>query len=73
MKSAHWKYSEGLNMEIYENSYTENEDKMLWELHEIRHKLHKERKNKTIEEINREALKKYSEWLKEAAMNRKSS
>jgi hypothetical protein len=60
-------------MEIYENSYTENEDKMLWELHEIRHKLHKERKNKTIEEINKEALKKYSEWLKEAAMNRKSS
>ncbi len=53
-------------MEIYNNSYTETEDKMLWELHEIRHKLHRERKNKTIEEINRDALKKYSEWQKEA-------
>ncbi len=53
-------------MEIYNNSYTETEDRMLWELHEIRHKLHRKRKNKTIEEINREALKKYSEWQKEA-------
>ena len=53
-------------METYENSYTESEDQMLWELHEIRHKLHKERKNKTIEEINRAALKKYFEWQKEA-------
>ena len=54
-------------METYKNSYTENEDKMLWELHEIRHKLHKERKNKTIEEINRDALIKYSEWQKAEA------
>jgi len=60
-------------MEIYKNSYTESEDKMLWELHEIRHKLHKERKNKTIEEINREALRKYSEWQKEADMNGKKA
>jgi hypothetical protein len=30
-------------MEIYKNSYTENEDKILWALHEIRHELHKER------------------------------
>lgn len=58
-------------MEICENSYTESEDKMLWELHAIRHKLHRERKNKTIEEINREALKKYSEWQKKADMHRK--
>jgi len=58
-------------METYENSYTETEDKMMWELHEIRHKLHKQRKNKTIEEMNRESLKKYSEWLKEADTNRK--
>ena len=60
-------------MEIYENSYTESEDKMLWELHEIRHKLHRERKNKTIEQINREALKKYSEWLKETDMKIKTA
>lgn len=52
-------------MEIYKNSYTEKEDKMLWELHEIRHRLHKERINKTIEAINKEAMKKYSEWLKD--------
>ncbi|MCD4811187.1 hypothetical protein K8R14_01065 [bacterium] len=52
-------------MEAYKNSYTENEDRLLWELHEIRHRLHKKRKNKTIQEINREALKKYSEWKKE--------
>jgi len=39
---------------------TPSKDKMMWELHEIRHKLHKERKNKTIEEINIDALKKYS-------------
>lgn len=51
-------------MEIYKNSYTEKEDNMLWELHEIRHKLHNERINKTIEVINKEAMKKYSEWLK---------
>ncbi len=55
-------------METYKNSYTEHEDKMMWELHEIRHRLHKERKNKTIEEINRNALNKYSEWVKEIAM-----
>ena len=52
-------------METYKNSYTEKEDQVLWELHEIRHKLHKRRKNSTIEEINREALKRYAEWQKE--------
>lgn len=54
-------------MEIYKNNYSENEDKILWALHEIRHELHKERKNKTIEEINREALKIYSDWQNERA------
>jgi len=58
-------------METYKNSYTESEDNMLWELHEIRHRLHKEKKNKTLEEINRDALKKYSEWRKEADISRK--
>ena len=52
-------------MEIYNNNYTENEDKTLWELHEIRHKLHQERKTKTIEEVNKEALRKYLEWKKQ--------
>jgi len=45
----------------------------MWELHEIRHKLHKQRKNKTIEEMNRESLKKYSEWLKETDTNQQFS
>jgi len=52
-------------MEIYQNSYTENEDRILWALHEIRHRLHEERRNKTIDEINREALKIYSDWQNE--------
>jgi antitoxin component HigA of HigAB toxin-antitoxin module len=52
-------------METYNNSYKKNEDQMMWELHEIRHKLHKDRKNKSIEEINRVALQNYAEWQKE--------
>ncbi|MCP4353137.1 MAG: hypothetical protein GY795_47405 [Desulfobacterales bacterium] len=52
-------------MEIYKNSYTKNEDIILWALHEIRHELYKERRNKTIEEINSEALKIYSDWQNE--------
>lgn len=52
-------------MGIYKNSYTENEDRILWALHEIRHELHEERKNKTIDEINREALRIYSGWRNE--------
>ncbi len=49
-------------MEPYKNSYDKNEDIMLWELHEIRHQLHKELNLKTTEEINREAIKKFKEW-----------
>ncbi len=56
-------------MEIYNNSYAESEDRILWALHEIRHKLHKERRNKTIEEINREALEIYSDWRNERIKN----
>ncbi len=52
-------------METYKNDYLENEDKILWELHEIRHRLHETRRNKSIEEINRVALKKYKEWQEE--------
>ena len=52
-------------METYKNSYNKKEDHALWELHEIRHKLHKKRKNKTIDEINKEGLKRYAEWQKE--------
>ncbi len=52
-------------METYKNDYSKKEDYTLWELHEIRHKLHQERRNKTIEEINKEAMRKYSDWQKE--------
>ena len=65
MKLVHWKFSEDINMETYKNDYTKEEDEMLWELHEIRHKLAKEMENKTIDEINRDALKKWEEWKRE--------
>lgn len=49
-------------MEVYKNSFDKNEDMMLWELHEIRHELHKEITQKSVEQINREALKEFQEW-----------
>ncbi|MFP4031338.1 MAG: hypothetical protein ACLFRG_05280 [Desulfococcaceae bacterium] len=52
-------------MEIYKNSYDKDEDPTLWELHEIRNQLHQLKKNKGIDEINREALKKWAEWKQE--------
>jgi hypothetical protein len=51
-------------MEVYKNDYTKNEDETLWELHEIRHKLYDELKDKTLDEINNSALAKYRSWLK---------
>ena len=51
-------------MEIYNNPFDKNKDFMLWELHEIRHELHKEFSKKTVEEINSEAMKKYQNWQK---------
>ncbi len=51
-------------MGIYKNDYNKNEDELLWELHEIRQKLSKENKKKSIKEINNAALKKYEEWKK---------
>ncbi len=49
-------------MQTYKNSYDKNEDAMLWELHEIRHELHKELSRKTAEEINGDAMRKFQEW-----------
>ena len=60
-------------METYKNSYTEQEDRMLWELHEIRHKLHIRRKHQTIENINSEALKKYAVWQQERERRQRES
>lgn len=51
-------------METYRNSYKKNEDVLLWELHEVRHRLHEENKGKSVEEINREALQKFTNWGK---------
>ncbi len=51
-------------METYENSYDKNEDFMLWELHEIRHELHKEILTKKVDEINREAYELLEQWKK---------
>ncbi len=49
-------------METYKNDYTKEEDELLWEIHEIRHELHKEWKAKTLEQINRDALEKFQGW-----------
>jgi len=49
-------------METYKNDYKKEEDLALWELHEIRHTLHKKIKNKSINQINKEALNKYKSW-----------
>jgi hypothetical protein len=52
-------------METYNNSYTPQEDPLLWELHEIRHRLHVQRQHQTLEEINQQALHKYAMWQQE--------
>jgi hypothetical protein len=49
-------------METYKNSYSVQEDEVLWELHEIRHRLHRDLAEKDLKEINREALRKFREW-----------
>jgi hypothetical protein len=40
-------------MEIYKNDYKKNEDECLWEIHDIRNKLHNELKEESIDEINK--------------------
>jgi len=42
-------------MGTYKNDFTKEEDQMLWELHEIRHKLAEEHKSMSIEDINKRA------------------
>ena len=39
-------------MVIYKNDYTKERDETLWELYEIRNKLYKELKDKSVEKIN---------------------
>lgn len=52
-------------METYNNSFSKKEDGMLWELHEIRHKLYKEIKDRNVDQINKEAMKKFLNWKKQ--------
>ena len=42
-------------MGTYKNDYSKEEDKLLWEIHEIRHKLSEEYKHLSIDEINERA------------------
>ena len=49
-------------MAIYKNDYTKKEDETLWELHEIRYKLHKELRVKSVGQINIDALRKFKNW-----------
>lgn len=52
-------------MGTYKNDYTKEEDEALWELHEIRRTLNKNLKNKSVEEINNDALEKFAEWKRQ--------
>lgn len=53
-------------METYRNDYKKEEDEVLWEIHEIRRQINKDFKNKTIEQINKEAFEKFLMWKKQA-------
>ena len=52
-------------METYKNSYSVREDHLLWELHEIRHELHKEQQNMSLAERNKGARELFEQWKKE--------
>jgi hypothetical protein len=60
-------------METYNNSYSVKEDEVLWELHEIRHKLHLELKKKPLDEINRAARDTFERWKSFEKHNEKAS
>lgn len=53
-------------METYKNDYLKEEDEALWEIHEIRRTLSKDLDSKTVDQINRDALEKYSRWKNQA-------
>ena len=52
-------------MATYKNDYNKNDDYMMWELHEIRHKLSQKFKKMTVKEINEEGKSIYHKWKKE--------
>jgi len=49
-------------MEIYNNDYSKQEDAMLWELHEIRHKLQQKYSSMSVAEINDDAKSLLEDW-----------
>ncbi len=49
-------------MVIYRNDYNKKTDKMMWELHDIRHKMQKEGLSPT--KINNNAQKIINNWAK---------
>jgi hypothetical protein len=49
-------------METYKNSYSVQEDQVLWELHEIRHELHEELKSRPLAEFNKGARELFEQW-----------
>jgi len=53
-----------MKTKLYKNDYTKEEDEALWEIHEIRRKLNKDLNSKSIDQINKDALEKYSQWKK---------
>ena len=60
-------------MGTYKNDYSKEEDEALWELHEIRRKLIKDVKNKSVEEINNDALDKFAEWKRQSGKINKAA
>jgi hypothetical protein len=57
-------------METYKNSYSVQEDQVLWELHEIRHELHEELKIRPLAEFNKGAREFFEQWKKPSGGNR---
>ena len=48
------------NMETYKNDYQKEQDQMMWELHEIRHKIYIKYKNR-YDDINKIGEKIYND------------
>ena len=46
-------------METYKNDYSKKEDETLWEIHEIRHKIHMEISLDNLSEFNKNARIKF--------------
>ena len=55
-------------METYNNDYSKQEDAMLWELHEIRHKLQQKYSSMSVAEINDDAKALLKDWKKQRTM-----